>query len=134
MRLYKVFSLTVAVIFAIVGLIFLFFPDWALIFFNSISGYFRLPQVPLQGTSFYLILASAYMYLVTFLVYLMYRHPEQKIYPFLLVQGKLASSIISIYLFFMHQHYLIYLANFIIDGFIGIAALYFFLKMKKAKV
>ena len=134
MRLYKVFSFTVAAIFAVVGLIFLFFPDWALIFFNSISGYLRLPQAPLQGTGFYLILASAYMYLVTLLAYLMYRHPEQKIYPFLLVQGKLASSVISIYLFFMHQHYLIYLANFIIDGFIGIVALYFFLKMKKAKV
>jgi hypothetical protein len=133
-RLYKVFSLTVAIIFAIVGLVFLFFSDWALIFFNSISGYFRLPQAPLQGSSFYLILASAYMYLVTLLACLMYRHSEQKIYSFLLAQAKLASSVISIYFFFMHQHYLIYLANFIIDGFIGIAALYFFLKMKKAKV
>ncbi|MBE3102157.1 MAG: hypothetical protein IMZ47_07825 [Firmicutes bacterium] len=134
MRLYKLFSLTVAIIFAVVGLIFLFFPDWALIFFNSISGYLRLPQAPLQGTGFYLILASAYMYLVTLLAYLMYRHPEQNIYPFLLAQGKLASSVISIYLFFMHQHYLIYLANFVIDGFIGVVALYFFLKMKKTKV
>ena len=134
MRLYKVFSLTVAIIFAVVGLIFLFFPDWALIFFNSISGYLRLPQAPLQGTGFYLILASAYMYLVTLLAYLMYRHPDQTIYPFLLAQAKLASSVISIYLFFMHQHYLIYLANFVIDGFIGVAALYFFLKMKKTKV
>lgn len=134
MRLYKLFSLTVAIIFAIVGLIFLFFPDWALIFFNSISGYLRLPQAPLQGTGFYLILASAYMYLVTLLAYLMYRHPDQNIYPFLLAHAKLASSVISIYLFLIYQHYLIYLANFIIDGFIGIAALYFFLKMKKTKV
>ena len=134
MRLYKLFSLTVSIIFAVVGLIFLFFPDWALIFFNSISGYFRLPQAPLQGTGFYLILASAYMYFVTLLAILMYRHPEQNIYPFLLAQAKLASSVISIYLFFIHQHYLIYLTNFIIDGFIGIAALYFFLKMKNAKV
>jgi hypothetical protein len=63
----------------------------------------------------------------------MYRHPDQTIYPFLLAQGKLASSVISIYLFFMHQHYLIYIANFIIDGFIGIAVLCFFLKMKKAR-
>jgi hypothetical protein len=114
-------------------LIFLFLPDSALIFFNSISGYFGLPQSPVQGTGFYLILASAYMYLVTLLAYLMYRYPEQNIYPFLLAQGKLASSIISIYLFLMHQPYLIYLANFVIDGFIGIAALYL-MKMKKAGV
>lgn len=132
MRLYKLFSLTAATIFALLGLIFLFFPDSVLIFFNSISGYFGLPQATLQGTGFYLILASAYMYLVTLLAYLMYRYPEQNIYPFLLAQGKLASSIISIYLFLMHQPYLIYLANFVIDGFIGIAALYL-MKMKKKR-
>ena len=133
MRFYKLFSLTTAAIFAVVGLIFLFFPDSALIFFNSISGYFGLPQAPLQGTGFYLILASAYMYLVTLLAYMMYRYPEQKVYPFLLAQGKLASSIISIYLFLMHQPYLIYFANFVIDGFIGIMALYL-MKMKKMGV
>ena len=133
MRLYKLFSLTTTAIFAVVGLIFLFFPDSALIFFNSISGYFGLPQASLQGTGFYLILASAYMYLVALLAYLMYRCPEQRIYPFLLAQGKLASSIISIYLFLMHQPYLIYLANFIVDGFIGIAVLYL-MKTKKTEV
>ncbi len=133
MRLYKLFSLTAAAIFAVVGLIFLFFPDSALIFFNSISSYFGLPQSPLQGTGFYLTLASAYMYLVALLAYLMYRYPEQNIYPFLLAQGKLASSIICIYLFLMFQPYLIYFANFVIDGFIGIAALYL-MKMKKTEV
>lgn len=133
MRLYKLFSLTAAAIFAVVGLIFLFFPDSALIFFNSISGYFGLPQSPVQGVSFYLTLAAAYMYLVTLLACMMYRYPEQNIYPFLLVQGKLASSVISIYLFLRHQPYLIYFANFVIDGFIGIAALYL-MKMKKTGV
>jgi len=131
MRFYKLFSLTLAGIFAVVGLIFLFFPDSAIIFFNSISSYFGLSQSPVQGTGFYLTLASAYMYLVTLLACLMYRYPEQNIYPFLLAHGKLASSIISIYLFLMHQPYLIYFANFVIDGFIGVAALYL-MKMKKA--
>jgi len=130
MKLYKLFSLTIAVIFAAVGLIFLFFPDSVLIFFNSISGYFGLPQSPTQGIDFYLILAVAYMYLVTIIAWMMYRYPKQKIYPFLLAHGKIASSVISIYLFLTYQHYLIFLANFIIDGFIGIAALYF-MKMIK---
>lgn len=130
MRIYKLFSLTAAAIFSVVGIIFLFFPDSALIFFNSISGYFGLPQAPLQGTGFYLILASAYMYFVTLLAYLMYRYPEENIYPFLLAQAKLASSIISIYLFLMHRPYLIYFANFVIDGFIGIAVLCL-MKIKK---
>jgi len=130
MRLYKLFSLTAAVLFAVVGIIFLFFPDSALVFFNSISDYFGLPQAPLQGTGFYSILASAYMYFVTLLAYLMYRCPEENIYPFLLAQAKLVSCIISIYLFLMHRPYLIYFANFVIDGFIGIAVLCL-LKMKK---
>ena len=133
MRLYKLFSLAAAAIFAVVGLIFLFFPDSALIFFNNISSCFGLPQVTVQGTGFYLTLASAYMYLVTLLACLMYRYPEQRIYPFLLAQGKLASSVISIYLFLVHQPYLIYFANFVIDGFIGIAALYL-MKMEKKEV
>lgn len=133
MRVYKLFSLTAAAIFAVVGLIFLFSPTSALIFFNSISSHFGLPQSPVQGTSFYLILSAAYMYLVTLLACLMYRYPEQTIYPFLLAHGKLASSIISIYLFLMHQPYLIYFVNFVIDGFIGIAALYL-MKMKKTGV
>ena len=130
MRWYKLFSLTAAVIFAAVGLTFLFFPDSVLIFFNRFSGYFGLPQAPLPGAGFYLILASAYMYLVTLLAYLMYRYPEQDIYPLLLAHGKLASSILSLALFLMHQLYLIYFANFVLDGFIGIAAL---VLMKKRK-
>jgi len=133
MKLYKLFGLTTTVIFAVVGLIFLFLPDSALIFFNSISGYFGLPRAPVQGTGFYLILASAYMYVVACLSYMMYRYPEQNIYPLLLAQGKLASSIISIYLFLMHQRYLIYFTNFVIDGFIGISVIYL-MKMKKTEV
>jgi hypothetical protein len=73
------------------------------------------------------------MYFVTLLAYLMYRYPEEKIYPFLLAQGKLASSLISIYLFLRYQPYLIYFANFVIDGFIGLAALYL-MKRKKTEV
>ncbi len=129
-RVYKLFGLTAAIIFAVVGMIFLFFPDVALTFFNGMSGYFGLPPSPLQGTGFYLALASAYMYVVTLLAYRMFRYPEQRIYPFLLAQAKLASSFISIYLFLKHQPYLIYFANFVVDGFIGITAIYF-MKMKK---
>ncbi len=131
MRSYKLFSLAAAATFATVGLIFLFFPDSVLIFFNSLSGYFGLPQSPVQGTGFYLILSSAYMYLVTLLACLMVRYPEQDNYPFLLAHGKLASSIISMYLFLMHQPYLIYLANFAVDGCIGITVVYL-MKMKRA--
>ncbi|AFV03440.1 hypothetical protein UNSWDHB_2563 [Dehalobacter sp. UNSWDHB] len=131
MSLYKLFSLIAAGIFAVVGLIFLFFPDAALIFFNRISGYFGLPEAPLEGVGFYLALAVAYMYLVTLLAILMYRNPVQHIYPFLLTHAKLASSILSLFLFFIYRPYLIFLANFVVDGLIGLAALYFYLKIRK---
>jgi len=115
----------------VVGLIFLFFPNAALVFFNHISAYFGLSETPLQGAGFYLILAAAYMYLVTLLAILMYRNPAQHIYPFLLAHAKLASSILSLFLFFIYRPYLIFLANFVIDGLIGLAALYFYLKIRK---
>lgn len=130
MRLYKMFGIAAAAVFAVVGFIFLFFPDSALVFFNSMSGYFGLPESDLHGAGFYLALASAYMYLVALLAYLMYRYPEQDIYPFLLAHGKLASSVISIYLFLMHKSFLIYFANFAVDGLLGIAVLCL-MKVKK---
>ena len=130
MKLYKLFSLTATFIFAVVGLVFLFFPDSPLIFFNNISFSFGLPKSPVQGFNFYLILATAYMYIVTLLAFMMYRHPMQNIYPSLLAQAKIVSSILSIYLFFKYQPYLIFFANFVVDGAIGITVL-FLMKMKK---
>lgn len=130
MKFYKLSSLGMMGIFALVGMLFLFSPDAALMFFNGMSGYFGLPQAPVQGAGFFLTLASAYMYFVTLLAFLMYRHPEQKIYPFLLANAKLASSVVSIYLFLAHQPYLIYFANFITDGFIGLAVIGL-MKMKR---
>lgn len=132
MRLYKLFSFTAAVAFAAVGLLFLVSPDSVLIFFNGFSGYCGLPQAPLPGAGFYLVLAAAYMYLVTLLAGLMYRQPEQNIYPFLLAHAKLASSLLSLGLFLMHQPYLIYFTNFVVDGFIGVAALAL-MKMKRTE-
>lgn len=130
MRLYKLFSLTCTVIFAVVGFVFLFYPNAVLIFFNSLSRHWGWAPSPVQGASFYLTLAAAYMYLVTVLAFQMYRHPEENIYPSLLAQGKLASSLFSIFLFLTEQHYLVYFANFVIDGCIGLASLCF-LKVKR---
>jgi hypothetical protein len=131
MRFYRIFSFLAFITFAVVGLIFLFIPDNVLIFFNTLSGYLRMSPSSTQGVNFYLILAVSYMYLVTVLAFLMYRHPENKWLPLLLAHGKLASSILSIGLFFVHQPYLIYLTNFLVDGLIGIAALIFYLRIRR---
>ena len=69
---------------------------------------------------FYVILAVAYMYLVTMLAALMHIHPEQTVYPLLLVNGKAASATLSLLFFFLDKPLLIYLTNGIVDGLIGV--------------
>jgi hypothetical protein len=71
------------------------------------------------------------MYLVTILAFLMFRHPDNREYPLLLTHAKLASSIVSLALFVLNAHYLIYLANFIMDGAIGILVLTLSAKMRR---
>jgi hypothetical protein len=131
MRLYRPVSLCLCIIFAVVGLLFLFFPDNVLEFFNTLSDSFNMSRMPVQGTGFYTLLAVGYMYLVSALAFLMYRHPEDRRFPLLLTNGKLATSILSLALFLVDEHYLIYITNFVVDGFIGIVVLLFYLKMKK---
>jgi hypothetical protein len=132
MKSYKTISAVLMLIFAITGLLFLAIPDRALGLFNNFSGALNMPEAPLTGFNFYLILAVGYMYLVTLLAFFMYRHPENKYFPQLLANAKIASSLLSLGLFVFHAHYLIYLANFIIDGFIGALVIILYVKMGRA--
>jgi hypothetical protein len=134
MKLYRPISLILMFLFAITGLLFLIIPDKVLILFNNFSPYLQMPQSPVIEHNFYLILASGYMYLVTVLAFLMFRNPENRQYPLLLAHAKLASSFLSLVLFLFHSHYLIYLANFVIDGLIGLAATHFYFQMQRARV
>jgi hypothetical protein len=134
MKIYKPTSLILMFVFAIVGLLFLIIPDQVLIFFNNVSSSLGMVQAPVIGHNFYLILAAGYMYLVTVLAFLMFRNPEVRQYPMLLTHAKLASSFLSLMLFLVHAHYLIYLANFVIDGFIGLVVLYFYFKLQRVRV
>jgi Na+-driven multidrug efflux pump len=133
MKLYKTVSLLSVIIFAVVGLLFLFIPNEILRFFNNTSCYFGLPSTPLVGVSFYLILAVGYMYLVTIVAYYMYRNPKNKIFPMLMANGKLASAFLSFYLCIMDKPYLVYITNGVVDGLIGLMALLFYNKLGKMK-
>lgn len=133
MKHYRTICLLMTIIFAIVGLIFLFLANGVLEFFNSIAIYFGMKQSPVEGVNFYLILASGYMYLVSLLAYLMYKHPDQPYLPLLLTHAKLASSVLSLGFFIWHQPYPIYITNCIVDGSIGLLALYFYLKIRKGQ-
>jgi hypothetical protein len=133
MKFYRLISFTFAMIFAIVGLIFLFFPDTPLIFFNNISQYIGMMESPVCGANFYLILAAAYMYVVTLIASMMFKHPGVSAFPLILANGKLASSILSLYLFMNDAPYLIYLTNCVVDGSIGLIALYFYFRVRKSE-
>ncbi len=133
MKLYRPVSLLAVVMFALVGLIFLFMPNEVLVFFNTASRYLGMPESPVQGVDLYLALAVGYMYLVTLLAYLMYRNPNNRSFPMLLANAKLATSLLSLYLFLMHQPFLIYITNCVVDGLIGLVALFFYLQIKKTE-
>jgi hypothetical protein len=131
MNIYKAVSLTLMLLFAVTGGLFLAIPDKVMIFFNTLSASFNMQQSPVTGWNLYLILAVGYMYMVTLLAFLMFRRPENQYFPLLLTNAKLASSLLSLAFFLLHEHYLIYLANFIIDGVIGMVVLTLYLKKRK---
>jgi hypothetical protein len=124
LRLYRFFSLAMAVVFAAVGLVFLFLPARVLEFFNRLSPPFGLAPAPVQPGSFYPILALAYMVLVTGLAAQMFRQPGNRAFPPLLALGKLASSALSLFFFFGQAPYLVCLANAVADGGIGFLVLW----------
>ena len=133
MKNYRNASFVLMLLFAITGILFLGLPDKVLAFFNALSPTFAMPQSPLVGWNFFVILTAGYMYLVTVLAFLMFKHPENRYFPLLLMQAKLVSSFLSLALFVAQAHYLIYLVNFLIDGVIGAGVLALYLKMRRTE-
>jgi hypothetical protein len=117
---YRRISLGMGVLFVLVGMLFVVFPDAAPGLFNSFSPQLGLPPAPPAGRPLYLALAVAYMYLVSWLAFLIYAHPENFLLPRLLSQAKLASALFSLGLFFLGAPYLVLLANAVVDGGIGL--------------
>ena len=60
------------------------------------------------------------MYVVTLLALGMYRRPDVRTYPLLLIQAKSASAVLSIILCFTAGVQLILIANAIVDGAIAL--------------
>ena len=128
-RLYRIASLLMAISFAVVGLIFLFAPDGVVAFFNALSLRVGLPPAA-PAAGFYLVLAVAYMYVVTLLAGWMFLRPENDTLPVLLINAKAASALLSFGLFATREPALIYLANGIVDGLIALGVLVLYLKRK----
>jgi hypothetical protein len=122
-KAYVSVSLCLSMAFAIVGMIFFFMPDEVFLLFNNISKHLGFSESPLQGSGMYQALAVAYMYLVTLLAYEMHKYPENTFFPMLLIQGKAASSIMSLSLYFLHLSSLLLLTNGVVDGIIAVGVL-----------
>jgi hypothetical protein len=129
--LYRSAGLAMAAAFAAVGLVFLFLPDRVLVFFNRLSPPLGFSPAPVQPGSFFPVLAVAYMVLVTWLAWQMFKRPGNLLFPLLLAQGKLASSLLSLFFFFTRAPYLVCLANAIVDGGIGALVIWLHSLQKK---
>lgn len=128
---YRAFSFGLAVVFALVGGVFLFLPREMLTFFNAVSRRLGMIEGPAER-SFFGVLAAAYMYVVTVLAWCMFRFPGEKIYPLILGQAKIASSLVSFLMFFFQAPWLVYLVNGIVDGGLGLVVLMMFLRVRGA--
>lgn len=106
--------------FAVVGIIFVAIPGKVLAAFNWLAAGLGWPESTTEPYTLYLALAVAYMYVVTLLAWQMARHPENRAYPWVLVNAKAASALLSLALFALQDQYLLYLANFVVDGDIAL--------------
>ena len=129
-QVYKTISLCLSVVFAVVGIIFFLMPDGVFLLFNNISRQLGFAESPLQGFGLYQVLAVGYMYLVSLLAAMMFLHPENKYFIWLLINGKSASSVTSILLFAFHRPYLIYATNGVVDGLIAIFLIFVYRRLK----
>jgi hypothetical protein len=123
LRLHAAAGAAFAVAFAAVGLLFLALPGQVLAFFDTLSRRIGLAGFAAAPDRFWLVLAAAYMYVVTALAWSMFRRPADPVYPRLLAHAKLCSAALSLAAFALGWPHLIYLANGVVDGAIGLVAL-----------
>ncbi len=119
-RVYAPLSLSMCLLFALVGLLFLLMPGAVIELFNAVSRPLGMPEAPKQDAGLFVALAAGYMYVVSLLAYRMFRQPGARIFPVLLAHAKGASAVISIFLFAAFRPCLILLVNGLIDGVIAV--------------
>jgi hypothetical protein len=118
--------------FAVVGVVFAIIPRMVLEAFNWLARGIGWPESTTEPYALYLALALGYMYVVTVLACQMARHPAERAWPWVLVQAKAASAVVCIALFALQEQYLLYLANFVVDG--AIAMLVWLLCLRRSRL
>ncbi len=122
---YRAIALAFAVTFAAVGLVFLLAPGAVLNVLDRVAALTGRPGMPAADADagLFRALAVAYMYFVTLLAWMMFRRPAEPVWPALLAHAKLASAIVSLFFYVGRAPYLVFAANGIVDGAIGLIAL-----------
>jgi hypothetical protein len=125
MLVYRTIALALAVVFALVGVVFLAAPGAVLDLFEWVGATTGRPGMPAADvqSGLFRVLAVAYMYVVAWLAWMMFRRPGEPTWPTLLAHAKFASAAVSLLLFVAHAPYLAYLANGTVDGVLGTLAL-----------
>ncbi len=115
-RLYRTVALVFCALFGIVGALFLLIPRRLFRLFDAWSASLGLATLPAQEPGYFIVLAVAYMYLVTVLAWWMARDPADPLPPRLLLHAKGASSLLSFGMFFLVAGHLAFLTNGVVDG------------------
>jgi len=126
----RIVGTVLAPAFAAVGLLFLLVPGRVVAFFNRVSAPWGLPPAPDGETGLFVLLAAAYMTVVTALAVIMARRPQDLLAPRLLALAKLASSLLSLGFILLRANYFIVLVNGVVDGVIGNVVLWLVLPPK----
>jgi hypothetical protein len=121
-RLHAAAGAVLAVAFAATGTLFVALPGGVLALFDGLSRRAGLAAFTGPADRFWLVLAAAYMYVVTLLAWSMFRQPTDPVYPRLLAHAKLCSAALSLAAFALAVPHLIFLANGVVDGAIGLVA------------
>lgn len=122
-RLYRTVAAAFCAAFAIVGLLFLLAPGALFALLDDWSARLGLARLPGAGAGYFVVLAVAYMYVVTVLAWRMARDPADPEPPRLLLHAKGASTILSFGMFFLATPHLAFLANGLVDGTLWVALL-----------
>lgn len=133
-RLIRLTGYCLAGTFAVVGMVFLVIPAQVLAAFNWLAEGLGWPTTTTEPHTLFLALSLGYMYVVTLLAWQMARHPEVRTFPWILAQAKGASALICLGLFIFQEQYLLYLANFVVDGAIALLVWWLCLRARAVDV
>jgi hypothetical protein len=113
-----------AVAFAVVGSLFLIFPDGTVAFINAVGRPLGFPDAPASALRFWWTLGLGYMVMVTLLAVLAARAPRARAHLLpILAAGKGTSSFLCFASFVGGTHAFLYLLNGLVDGTIAVVVL-----------